>query len=313
MQISLRPSAGVDALYAPRRYLLDRILVDAAVDAGAEVLHETRGRGPAPRRHRPRHRRGDRRQRRATREHHGRPGHRRGRHRVRRGPRRRRGTLRQGDWAGAVQYAYFSGVEAAGYHWAYGERRGAPGSSRRTTGRSSASSPRHRRGCVPSGPGGRRPRCSTTSGGWPHPGWPTGSTAPNARRAMHGWGGIPGFVRQSSGPGWALIGDAAYFKDPITAHGITDGAARRRAARDGGGGGDLRRSVRAGGDGRLRRDPRPVVRGAVPGDRRDRDLRLGHRRGAQPDAAGVRRDDRRGRVPRVAARPGRAACTAVQR
>ena len=28
--------------------------------------------------------------------------------------------------------------------------------------------------------------------------------------------------RQASGPGWALVGDAGYFKDPITAHGITD-------------------------------------------------------------------------------------------
>ena len=28
--------------------------------------------------------------------------------------------------------------------------------------------------------------------------------------------------RRSAGPGWALVGDAAYFKDPITAHGITD-------------------------------------------------------------------------------------------
>ncbi len=34
--------------------------------------------------------------------------------------------------------------------------------------------------------------------------------------------GEPGFVRQSVGPGWALVGDAGYFKDPITAHGITD-------------------------------------------------------------------------------------------
>src|SRR4030095_15234888 len=24
------------------------------------------------------------------------------------------------------------------------------------------------------------------------------------------------------GPGWALVGDAGYFKDPITAHGISD-------------------------------------------------------------------------------------------
>jgi flavin-dependent dehydrogenase len=34
--------------------------------------------------------------------------------------------------------------------------------------------------------------------------------------------GHPGILRQSHGPGWALVGDAAYFKDPITAHGITD-------------------------------------------------------------------------------------------
>jgi flavin-dependent dehydrogenase len=27
---------------------------------------------------------------------------------------------------------------------------------------------------------------------------------------------------QPCGPGWALVGDAGYFKDPITAHGITD-------------------------------------------------------------------------------------------
>src|SRR5262249_27905988 len=29
-------------------------------------------------------------------------------------------------------------------------------------------------------------------------------------------------LRQSYGPGWALVGDAGYFKDPLTAHGITD-------------------------------------------------------------------------------------------
>ena len=34
--------------------------------------------------------------------------------------------------------------------------------------------------------------------------------------------GQPGWIRAAAGPGWALVGDAAYFKDPITAHGITD-------------------------------------------------------------------------------------------
>lgn len=34
--------------------------------------------------------------------------------------------------------------------------------------------------------------------------------------------GLPGFVRQSWGNGWALVGDAGYTKDPISAHGISD-------------------------------------------------------------------------------------------
>jgi 2-polyprenyl-6-methoxyphenol hydroxylase-like FAD-dependent oxidoreductase len=39
---------------------------------------------------------------------------------------------------------------------------------------------------------------------------------------FHGYPGQPGYLRQSWGPGWALVGDAGYFKDPLTAHGITD-------------------------------------------------------------------------------------------
>ena len=34
--------------------------------------------------------------------------------------------------------------------------------------------------------------------------------------------GAPGHMRQCAGEGWALVGDAGYFKDPLTAHGITD-------------------------------------------------------------------------------------------
>lgn len=37
-----------------------------------------------------------------------------------------------------------------------------------------------------------------------------------------GSGRIPNHFRQSHGAGWALVGDAAYHKDPIGAHGITD-------------------------------------------------------------------------------------------
>ena len=35
-------------------------------------------------------------------------------------------------------------------------------------------------------------------------------------------GGVPGFLRKPYGPGWALVGDAGYTRDPITAQGISD-------------------------------------------------------------------------------------------
>ena len=45
-----------------------------------------------------------------------------------------------------------------------------------------------------------------------------------ARRVepIRGFGGTAGFIKRGYGPGWALVGDAGYFKDPLTAHGITD-------------------------------------------------------------------------------------------
>ena len=35
-------------------------------------------------------------------------------------------------------------------------------------------------------------------------------------------GSVPNFFRKPFGPGWALVGDAGYNKDPITAQGISD-------------------------------------------------------------------------------------------
>jgi 2-polyprenyl-6-methoxyphenol hydroxylase-like FAD-dependent oxidoreductase len=37
-----------------------------------------------------------------------------------------------------------------------------------------------------------------------------------------GYAGHPSLVRQPWGPGWALVGDAGAYRDPVTAHGITD-------------------------------------------------------------------------------------------
>ena len=34
--------------------------------------------------------------------------------------------------------------------------------------------------------------------------------------------GLPNHVRRAAGPGWALVGDAGYHRDPITGHGLTD-------------------------------------------------------------------------------------------
>ncbi len=39
---------------------------------------------------------------------------------------------------------------------------------------------------------------------------------------VRGFPGLPSYLRAATGPGWALVGDAGWFKDPITAHGITD-------------------------------------------------------------------------------------------
>jgi menaquinone-9 beta-reductase len=39
---------------------------------------------------------------------------------------------------------------------------------------------------------------------------------------IRGFPGLRGWLRRPWGPGWALVGDAGYFKDPTTAHGITD-------------------------------------------------------------------------------------------
>jgi menaquinone-9 beta-reductase len=39
---------------------------------------------------------------------------------------------------------------------------------------------------------------------------------------LRGFAGVPGYLRRPHGPGWALVGDAGYFKDPGTAHGLSD-------------------------------------------------------------------------------------------
>jgi 2-polyprenyl-6-methoxyphenol hydroxylase-like FAD-dependent oxidoreductase len=42
------------------------------------------------------------------------------------------------------------------------------------------------------------------------------------RQARFAGATVPNYFRKPYGPGWALVGDAAYIKDPITAQGIND-------------------------------------------------------------------------------------------
>ncbi|MDX1390643.1 MAG: FAD-dependent monooxygenase, partial [Acidobacteriota bacterium] len=39
VEVAIKPRDGVDALYSPRRTVLDRLLADAAVEAGAEIRY----------------------------------------------------------------------------------------------------------------------------------------------------------------------------------------------------------------------------------------------------------------------------------
>jgi 2-polyprenyl-6-methoxyphenol hydroxylase-like FAD-dependent oxidoreductase len=49
-----------------------------------------------------------------------------------------------------------------------------------------------------------------------------GLTPDRQAASLRAFPGTPGFLKRSWGPGWALVGDAGYFRDPLTAHGITD-------------------------------------------------------------------------------------------
>ncbi len=42
------------------------------------------------------------------------------------------------------------------------------------------------------------------------------------RERVRRFGGAQGHIRDCAGRGWALVGDAGFFKDPVSAHGISD-------------------------------------------------------------------------------------------
>jgi 2-polyprenyl-6-methoxyphenol hydroxylase-like FAD-dependent oxidoreductase len=220
IQVRIKPKDGVDALYAPRRTVLDPILVRAAERAGVDVAWRTRLTG-------------------LCRSWKGRvsgaslegPG----------GERRdiaaawvvgADGThsavattvdaavYRAGPHAAAVIYSFIDGLELDGYHWHYVQGAAA--------------------GAIPTGGGEvlvfvsvprehfMRELRHDLSGGFYRvlhqvvP-WLAGAARVlGTTEPFRGFAGGTGYLRTPSGPGWALVGDAGYFKDPLTAHGLTD-------------------------------------------------------------------------------------------
>ena len=220
VDVSIRPYAGVDALYAPRRHTLDRLLVDAAAQAGADVRHGTsvtellRGPDGRVRGVRTVGPDGVRRDLRAA---------------ITVGADGLRSTvagqvgahaLRRGRHAGAVLYRYLTDLPAAGYEWAYGE--GATAGLIPTEDGATlafvATTPDRMRVERRGGTEGAFRRLLLAAA----PALVDRVAAATPTGHMRGWAGATGHIRQSWGPGWALVGDAGYFKDPATAHGMTD-------------------------------------------------------------------------------------------
>jgi flavin-dependent dehydrogenase len=217
--VPIEPKYGVDALYAPRRRLLDRILVDAAASHGAEFRYGVRIDD-------------------VIQDEHGRVsgisaavGHTRdridaeiviGADGLYSTIAQRVGAARvvEGRHATGALYSYWEGVPVDGYYWRF-QTEASIGAIPTNDGATCvfASMPAGRfrqeaRGDAASAYR-RLIRLASTS---------FDARLDDARQVepVRGFGGQVGFLKRSTGPGWALVGDAGYFKDPLTAHGITD-------------------------------------------------------------------------------------------
>src|SRR5690242_8331922 len=217
--IPVKPRHGVEALYAPRRRVLDAILADAARNAGADVRF---GASVSD----------------VRRDRAGRVTGITGRAGGARleasadlviGADGRRSTVAWCVGARAVHvapassvliYRYVRDDASDGYHWYF--RDGAAAGVIPTN---------DGQACVFAATSAERLRDEPDLGtyaAWRHilslaaPGLAERLEHRGASGPPRVFPGLTGYLREAAGPGWALVGDAGYFKDPITAHGITD-------------------------------------------------------------------------------------------
>ena len=217
--VTIRPALGVDALRAPRRTVLDSLLAEAAVRAGATVRFGTTVTG-------------------LLRDPDGRVSGIRTRRRDGTAGIERAGLVVGADgrdsliaaavgapvqFAGRASssflYGYWAGVPVDGYEWSY--RPGATAGAIPTNGGLTCvflgAPPDTMDRLVSAGGTGAALRALVGPS-------PFGARLAAGERvgALRHFRGRPALLRRCSGPGWALVGDAGYWKDPLSTHGITD-------------------------------------------------------------------------------------------
>jgi 2-polyprenyl-6-methoxyphenol hydroxylase-like FAD-dependent oxidoreductase len=217
--VNIKPRSGIDAFYAPRRTVLDAVVVRAARQAGVQFLFGTTV--TELRRH-------------ATGRVVGVHGRDPSGNSLRLdapitigadGVRSlvARGVQATAYWQGvgssAVVYAYFAGLDAEGYEWAY--RPGASSALIPTNGGEVNVSI-----IVPSVRFTEEVRPDVEAGFWNVLREANGTIAERVAQAQRttrfrSFPGLAAYHRQAWGPGWALVGDAGAFLDPIGAHGIS--------------------------------------------------------------------------------------------
>jgi flavin-dependent dehydrogenase len=209
------PMEGV--AYCPRRYLLDKILVDAAVDAGAELREgfkvdevvmdgETvvgivgHGRDGTPVRE-------------TARFVIGAEGHHSLVAKTVNAP-----MYREREALTGAYYSYWSGVELSGAEFYISERGGVLAVPT-NDGRACIAAGRSRDQFAAYRADIEATFFSILDGAL---GFAASVRAGKREERWMGTADVPNFFRKPYGPGWALVGDAGYMKDPVTGFGIAD-------------------------------------------------------------------------------------------